>query len=158
MNKHESAKRCFKLRWLWWVRKTTEPNCPSFNHTHTAVHMDNDLQAKVKGSYQTVAWADMSAWQMLSMWVILLQYLAKSNWKELSDNPICSKHCSTKHTEHIRVFLVKYVIKIRTSYLLLKRNRANHTIMNQNRSPTKSNIYTKHFLFHHHKIHKCPES
>lgn len=93
--------------------------------THTAVHMENDLQAKVKGSYQTVAWADMSAWLMLSMWVILVQYLAKSNWKELSDNPICSKHCTTKHTEHMRVFLVKYIIKIRTSYLLLKRNRAN---------------------------------
>lgn len=45
---------------------------------HIAVHIENDLQAKVKGSYQTVAWADMSAWLMLSLWVILVQYLGEN--------------------------------------------------------------------------------
>lgn len=45
--------------------------------TQISVHMENDLQAKVKGSYQTVAWADMSAWLILSMWVDISAVLGK---------------------------------------------------------------------------------
>lgn len=129
-------------RWLWWVgKKTTELKSPSFNHTHSCSHRERP-PSQGQGSYQAVAWADMSVWLMLSMWVILVQHLAKSNWKELSDNPICSKHCSTKHTDHMRVFLIiKYFKKSGT-----KRNKANQIIMNQMTHQKKKNFYKALFF------------